>query len=155
MAGTFAKKLLGDDKVSAVLKRLDGLTTDELWAGVAQTMKMVDNLRGDMKEDIKGMQNPSFTSRGVLLSAPSRRQGVDAEHPTGFRYVSRPSNRHFRCSLTILDTLHRPENTTNKAERLSFYNSTFFSPRQKVPFRHSVSKGCPTLALSSKPFVEP
>jgi hypothetical protein len=43
-AGTFAKKLLGDDKVNAVLKRVDELTRDELWAGVAQTMNMVHNL---------------------------------------------------------------------------------------------------------------
>jgi hypothetical protein len=43
-AGTFAKKLLGDDKVKAVLKRVDGLTRDELWAGVAQTMNMVHSL---------------------------------------------------------------------------------------------------------------
>jgi hypothetical protein len=52
-AGTFAKKLLGEDKVKAVLKRVDGFTRDELWAGMAQTISMVHSLG----KGIQGIQS--------------------------------------------------------------------------------------------------
>ena len=46
----FAKKLLGDSEIEAVLQRLDRLTQDEARMTVTQTLGVVDGLVGSMKE---------------------------------------------------------------------------------------------------------
>ena len=43
-AGTYVRKIFGDDQVKDVLKRLDQLTQDEVQAAVAQTSNVVHNL---------------------------------------------------------------------------------------------------------------
>ena len=43
-AGTYVRKIFGDDQVKDVLKRLDQLTQDEAQAAVAQTSNVVHNL---------------------------------------------------------------------------------------------------------------
>jgi hypothetical protein len=52
----FAKKLLGESEVEAVLHRLDRLTQDEARITVAQTLGVVHGLVGNMKEIMNGAQ---------------------------------------------------------------------------------------------------
>jgi hypothetical protein len=52
----FAKKLLGESEVEAVLKRLDRLTQDEARMTVAQTLGIVHGLVGNVKVVMEGMQ---------------------------------------------------------------------------------------------------
>ena len=51
----FAKKLLGENDVEAVLQRLDRLTMEESRMTVAQTMEVVHGLFANMKEVMDGM----------------------------------------------------------------------------------------------------
>jgi hypothetical protein len=51
----FAKKLLGDSEIEAVLQRLDRLTQDEARMTVAQTLGVVHGLVGSMKVVMEGV----------------------------------------------------------------------------------------------------
>ncbi len=53
----FAKKLLGDSKIEAVLRRLDRLTQEESRMTVAQTFDVVHCLMNNMKVVMGGTQN--------------------------------------------------------------------------------------------------
>jgi hypothetical protein len=55
----FAKKLLGEREIEAVLRRLDRLTLDETRMTVAQTFELVHGLVNNMKVVMDGTQ-PSF-----------------------------------------------------------------------------------------------
>ncbi len=50
----FAKKLLGESEIEAVLQRLDRLTQDEARITVAQTLGVVHGLVGNVKEIMQG-----------------------------------------------------------------------------------------------------
>jgi hypothetical protein len=52
----FAKKLLGDSEIEAVLQRLDRLTHDEARMTVAQTLGVVHGLVGNMKVVMEGAE---------------------------------------------------------------------------------------------------
>jgi hypothetical protein len=52
----FAKKLLGESEVEAVLQRLDRLTQDEARITVAQTLGIVHGLVGNMRVVMEGTQ---------------------------------------------------------------------------------------------------
>ena len=52
----FAKKLLGDSEIEAVLQRLDRLTQDEARMTVAQTLGVVHGLVGNMKVVMEGAE---------------------------------------------------------------------------------------------------
>ena len=52
----FAKKLLGDSEIEAVLQRLDRLTQDEARMAVVQTLGVVHGLVGNMKVVLEGTQ---------------------------------------------------------------------------------------------------
>jgi hypothetical protein len=52
----FAKKLLGDSEIEAVLQRLDRLTQDEARMTVAETLGVVHGLVGNMKVVMEGME---------------------------------------------------------------------------------------------------
>jgi len=52
----FAKKLLGESEIEAVLQRLDRLTQDEARITVAQTLGVVHGLVGNVKEIMEGAQ---------------------------------------------------------------------------------------------------
>ena len=56
-AGTYTRKIFGDDKIKSVLKRLDRLTQDEAWTAVAQTLSVVHGLDDNMKKVIEGTQS--------------------------------------------------------------------------------------------------
>jgi hypothetical protein len=50
----FAKKLLGDSEIEAILQKLDRLTQDEARMTVAQTLGVVHGLVGSMKVVMEG-----------------------------------------------------------------------------------------------------
>ena len=50
----FAKKLLGETEIEAVLQRLNRLTQDEARIGVAETLRVVHSLVGNVKEIMEG-----------------------------------------------------------------------------------------------------
>ena len=50
----FAKKLLGDSEIEAVLQRLDRLTRDEARMTVVQTLAVVHGLVGSVKAVMEG-----------------------------------------------------------------------------------------------------
>ena len=52
----FAKKLLGESEVEAVLQRLDRLTQDEARMTVAQTLGVVHGLVGNVRVIMEGTQ---------------------------------------------------------------------------------------------------
>ena len=52
----FAKKLLGESEIEAVLKRLDRLTQEEGRMTVAQTLEVVHGLMNNVKIVMNGMQ---------------------------------------------------------------------------------------------------
>jgi hypothetical protein len=59
----FAKKLLGDSEIEAVLQRLDRLTQDEARMTVAQTLGVVHGLVGNMKIVMEGVKCPHDLSQ--------------------------------------------------------------------------------------------
>ena len=50
----FARKLLGETEIEAILQRLDRLTQDEARIGVAETLGVVHGLVGNVKEIMEG-----------------------------------------------------------------------------------------------------
>jgi hypothetical protein len=52
----FAKKLLGESEIEAVIQRLDRLTNDEARMTVAQTLQVVHGLVSNVKVVMDGMQ---------------------------------------------------------------------------------------------------
>ena len=56
VAVTFAKKLLGESEIEAVLRRLDRLTQEEARMTVAQTLEVVYGLMNTVKVVMDGMQ---------------------------------------------------------------------------------------------------
>jgi hypothetical protein len=54
IAETFAKKLLGDREVEAILQRLDRLTQEEARMTVANTLEVVHELFHNLKEVMNG-----------------------------------------------------------------------------------------------------
>jgi hypothetical protein len=52
----FAKKLLGESEIEAVLQRLNRLTQDEARMTVAQTLGVVHGLVGNMKVVMEGVE---------------------------------------------------------------------------------------------------
>ena len=50
----FAKKLLGESEIEGTLQRLDRLTQDEARIGVAETLRVVHGLVGNVKEIMEG-----------------------------------------------------------------------------------------------------
>jgi hypothetical protein len=59
-AEKYAKKLMGEDDVVAVLQRLDRLTAEESRVTMAQTMEVVHGLVNNMKVVMDGAQRSHF-----------------------------------------------------------------------------------------------
>jgi hypothetical protein len=55
-AEKFAKKLLGDSEIEALLQRLDRLTQDEARMTIAQTLGVVHGLVGNIKVVMEGAE---------------------------------------------------------------------------------------------------
>jgi hypothetical protein len=56
VSGKFAKKLLGENEIEAVLQRLDRLTLEEAHTTVAQTLEVVHGLVNNVKVVMDGTQ---------------------------------------------------------------------------------------------------
>ena len=67
----FAKKLLGESEIEAVLQRLDRLTQEEARIGVAETLRVVHGLVGNVKEIMEGAQSFDWLLAGSILSLVS------------------------------------------------------------------------------------
>ena len=89
MHGTekFAKKLIGDNDIEAVVQRLDRLTTDELKITATQTMEVVYGLFNNMKVVMDGTENVTwhFLYR-VPTIYPFRWKGINRQSPKGSWY---------------------------------------------------------------------
>ena len=70
----FAKKLLGETEIEAVLQRLDRLTQDEARITVAQTLGVVHGLVGNVKIIMEGTQCLNNCSYIILRLDPSDRE---------------------------------------------------------------------------------
>ena len=64
-AEKFAKKLLGETEVEAVLRRLDRLTQEEARMTGAQTLEVVHGLINNMKVVMNGMQRLLTSLLGI------------------------------------------------------------------------------------------
>ena len=84
----FAKKLLGDSEIEAVLHRLDRLTQDEARITVAQTLGVVHGLVGNMKAVMEGAKFLWLFTYIFLKICCIRWQGLNRYYSTGFGYVS-------------------------------------------------------------------
>ena len=74
----FAKKLLGESDVEAVLQRLDRLTQDEARMTVAQTLGVVHGLVGNVKVVMEGAQRlHDFMTYTFLNTCSVRWKGVN------------------------------------------------------------------------------
>jgi len=67
----FARKLLGESEVEAVLQRIDRLTQDEARITVAQTLGVVHELMNNMKIVMHGWQFFLDFSQNSLLTSHS------------------------------------------------------------------------------------
>ena len=61
----FAKKLLGDSEIEAVLQRLDRLTQEEARITVAQTLGVVHGLVGNVRIIMEGAQSLNDFSHAI------------------------------------------------------------------------------------------
>jgi hypothetical protein len=72
----FAKKLLGESEIEAVLQRLDRLTQDEARITVAQTLGVVHRLVGNVKTVLEGARSCMICSQISFRTLSVRWQGV-------------------------------------------------------------------------------
>jgi len=85
----FARKLLGESEVEAVLQRLDRLTQDEARMTVAQTLGVVHGLMNNMKVVMDGPQFfLDFSPTPLLSTHYIRWQSIYERHSTNLGYVS-------------------------------------------------------------------
>jgi hypothetical protein len=84
----FAKKLLGDNEIEAVLQRLDRLTQEESRMVVAETFEMVHGLVDSVKVVMNGTQGLLGLANDVQLRYHfGRWKGVNRRHPEGSWYA--------------------------------------------------------------------
>ena len=77
VAEKFAKKLLGENDIEAVLQRLDRLTMEESRMTATQTMEVVYGLFKNMKVVMDGTQTLLDITFIVLKTCPKRWKGID------------------------------------------------------------------------------
>ena len=134
MAGMYARKIFGDDKIKSVLKRLDRLTQDEVWTAVAQTLSIVHGLDGNMRNVIEGTQSfvdcslaccqVCFLSDGKV-STGNIRQDLGMYLGPGMASIS---VAHFALAVA----LHKEVYESNKMKRLFFPIPIPFSQKHKI-----------------------
>jgi hypothetical protein len=66
----FAKKLLGESEIEAVIHRLDRLTQEEGRVTMAQTLEVVHGLVNNVKVVMNGAQKFSGISRRLIKNLP-------------------------------------------------------------------------------------
>ena len=84
-AEKFARKLLGENEIEAVLRRLDRLTQEEGQMTLVQTLEVVCGLVNNVKVVINGMQAPESVIDIEMRSCLTRWKGVGERHLDGLR----------------------------------------------------------------------
>ena len=82
----FAKKLLGESEIEAVLQRLDRLTREEGRMTVAQTLEVIHGLVNNVKIVMNGTQFPTNAQLNCYCFG-NRRQSINGRHPKGSGYA--------------------------------------------------------------------
>ena len=85
ITGKFAKTLLGESEIEAVLQRLDRLTQEESRMTAASTLEVVHGLFNNLKEVMNGA--PALFEGILMIDFSSRRQDVNSWHTTSTGYV--------------------------------------------------------------------
>jgi hypothetical protein len=88
----FAKKLLGESEVEAILQRLDRLTQEEARMTVAYTLEVVHGLFDNLKLVMDGTERYSGGNQVIDETCSSRWQGIDGRHTASSRYVQHTWN---------------------------------------------------------------
>jgi hypothetical protein len=83
----FAKKLLGESDVEAILQRLDRLTQEEARMTVAHTLEVVHGLFDNLKVVMDGEKHHSGGHSTIDETCSIRRQGINGWDTTRSRYV--------------------------------------------------------------------
>ena len=84
----FAKKLLGDSEIEAVLHRLDRLTQEEGRMTVAQTLEVVHGLVNNVKIVMNGTHRWQVTNAQLnCCCLGNRRQSINRRHPESSGYA--------------------------------------------------------------------
>jgi hypothetical protein len=83
----FAKKLLGDNHVQAVLSRIDRLTQEESRATAVQTLEIIHGLVNNMTVVMEGAAHSLILKLYVFNPSPIRWKGIYSGHSAGSRYV--------------------------------------------------------------------
>lgn len=86
-AEKFAKKLLGESEVEAVLIRLERLTQEEARMTGAQILEVVHGLMNNVKVAMDGTRPCSIDRRHVTKLLFGRRQSFHRWRKAGSRYV--------------------------------------------------------------------
>ena len=86
-AEKFAKKLLGESEVEAVLIRLERLTQEEARMTGAQILEVVYGLMNNVKVAMNGTRSCSIDRRRVTQSLFFRRQSFHRWRKAGSQYV--------------------------------------------------------------------
>jgi hypothetical protein len=73
----FAKKLLGETEIEAIVQRLDRLTQDEARVTVAQTLSVVHGLVGNVKVVMEGAERLHDCSPIFLRICSIRWKGIN------------------------------------------------------------------------------
>ena len=84
-AEKFAKKLLGENEIESVLRRLDRLTQEEGRMTLVQTLEIVCGLVHNVKVVINGTRGPQSVIDIEMRSCLDRRKGIGGRHLEGFR----------------------------------------------------------------------
>ena len=83
----FAKKLLGESDIEAVLQRLDRLTQEEGRMTMAQTLEVVHGLMNNVKVVMNGTQKTSQLVAVAQLSCLGRWKGINGWYLEGSGYA--------------------------------------------------------------------
>lgn len=91
----FAKRLLGESDVEAILQRLDRLTQEEARMAGAHTLEVVHGLFDNLKVVMNGEIPHSGGYQTTDKTRLSRRQGIDGCNTASSRYVQPSWNTQF------------------------------------------------------------
>jgi len=83
----FAKKLLGESEIEAILQRLDRLTQEEGRMTMAQTLEVVYGLMNNVKVVMNGTQKFAQLVTVDQLSCLGRWKGIDGWYLEGLMYA--------------------------------------------------------------------
>jgi hypothetical protein len=146
----FAKKLLGESEIEAVLQRLDRLTQEEGRMTVAQTLEVVHGLMNTVKVVMNGKQ--SFLSWCMfvqLRSCLGRRESIDGRNLEGIRYTFASFELGIAKADEGEDAMQEMAGEINKIRRSLFLRSATWVESTKASCRRSIEREVPKLALPS------